>query len=150
MRLRVFLEAGVFVGCLAFAACNAETPPTRDEAPAEEHSTVADPEVPRAQQRLDSLATAINAAVGEAHAEDASQCRTIAYGAKPCGGPWRYLVYSTAATDSTRLARVVDEYNDTQDYLNRKLGLSSDCALVAEPTTALEDGRCVVAGGADG
>jgi hypothetical protein len=141
---------GVFAACLALAACNAEAPPRSGDAPSPSDSSVVDPEVPRAQQRLDSLATAIDAAVGDAGAEDVSQCRAVAYGAKPCGGPWRYLVYSTAATDSTRLAWMVNEYTDTQDYLNRKLGRISDCAVVTEPSLALEEGRCVAGGGTDG
>jgi len=40
---------------------------------------------------------------------DVSSCASMAIGVKPCGGPWRYLVYSRAVTDEEALAAVVDE-----------------------------------------
>jgi len=75
-----------------------------------------------------------------------STCRTLALGAKPCGGPWEYLVYSTAQTDSAALANKVREYNALESDLNARYGAVSDCALVIEPALGSRDGQCVAVG----
>ena len=38
-------------------------------------------------------------------------CRALGLGAKPCGGPWRYVIYSTARTDSAALVEKVERRN---------------------------------------
>lgn len=75
-----------------------------------------------------------------------STCRSLALGAKPCGGPWEYLVYSTAQTDSAALDAKVREYNALESDLNTRYGAVSDCALVVEPALDSRDGQCVAAG----
>ncbi len=144
MRLRVNLEVSVLAVFVSLAACSPM--PERAEGGGEPDTTVAadtsDADVAALRQRLDSLNTAVEVAVGEARADDAAQCRAIGYGAKPCGGPWRFLVYSTASTDPAALERMVGEYNETQASLNELLGLASDCSAVLEPDVALENGRC--------
>jgi hypothetical protein len=74
-----------------------------------------------------------------------STCRSIALGAKPCGGPWQYLVYSTAQTDSVLLVEKVAEYNAREADINARHGSISDCMLVVEPPLGLRDGQCAVA-----
>lgn len=75
-----------------------------------------------------------------------SSCRSLALGAKPCGGPWQYLVYSTAQTDSAALDAKVREYNALESDMNARYGAVSDCALVVEPALGTRDGRCVAVG----
>lgn len=76
-----------------------------------------------------------------------SVCRTIAFGAKACGGPQRYLIYSTAATDSARLAREVARYNDGERKRNREEGRMSDCMMVVRPQVSCISGQCRAATG---
>ncbi|MGH7859679.1 MAG: hypothetical protein ACREQY_20320 [Candidatus Binatia bacterium] len=95
------------------------------------------------RQRLADLESKIRTLIGEARAERPEQCLAIAFGAKPCGGPWRYLVYSTAATDGARLETLVAEYNALDRRRNGEEGLVSDCAFVGPPALALVAGRCV-------
>lgn len=83
--------------------------------------------------------------IGEPTCADVSQCRAIAFGAKPCGGPWQYLVYSTAITDSTALAAAVARYNAREAEVNKAEGRMSDCSFVGPPRLARVNGRCVVA-----
>jgi hypothetical protein len=64
-----------------------------------------------AQQRLRRMRAAIMELVGEARCENVEDCRFVGIGAKPCGGPWEYLVYSTAQTDPDQLIPHVREYN---------------------------------------
>lgn len=91
---------------------------------------------------LAKLETEIMELIGEAAASEATYCRTIAFGSKPCGGPWRYLIYSTQTTDSTVLRDKVERFNRLQAERNRELGLVSDCSLAVKPETQLVDGRC--------
>lgn len=70
------------------------------------------------------------------------QCRAIPLGAKPCGGPWSYAVYSTATTDSAALAVAVERYNTEDAELNRELGRVSDCNFVSPPTVECVAGLC--------
>jgi hypothetical protein len=69
-------------------------------------------------------------------------CQTIAFGAKACGGPQRYLIYSTAATDTARLAREVARYNEAERKRNRDEGRMSDCMMVLRPQVRCISGQC--------
>jgi hypothetical protein len=91
---------------------------------------------------LDSLESRIMDLIGEAPATQQSSCKTIAFGSKPCGGPWTYLVYSAEHTDEAELENLVAAYNSLQDQLNREKGLMSDCAIATEPPVTLDGGYC--------
>lgn len=71
-----------------------------------------------------------------------SVCQTIAFGAKACGGPQRYLIYSTTTTDTARLAREVARYNDAERKRNRDEGRMSDCMMVLRPRVSCVSGQC--------
>jgi hypothetical protein len=75
------------------------------------------------------------------------QCRTIAFGSKLCGGPWRFLIYSTASTDSVELAAAVAAYNAREAELNVSEGRYSDCSVPKEPQLRVVNGRCVALAG---
>jgi hypothetical protein len=100
---------------------------------------------PRTGATLPDLRAEVMRLIGDASCNDVSQCRTIAFGAKPCGGPWQYLVYSMAITDSTALAAAVARYNAREAEINTAEGRMSDCAFVAPPNLARVNGRCVAA-----
>jgi hypothetical protein len=106
------------------------------------------PKQPEKQISSDSLKTSdvresITDQIGEPKCSSAAVCRTIAFGVKPCGGPYQYLVYSTSATDSARLARDVARYNSAEEKKNREEGRMSDCSLVLKPRVSCISGRCV-------
>lgn len=94
------------------------------------------------RERLAELRREIEAEIGTPAARRVSQCKVIAFGSKPCGGPWKYLVYSTAETNESRLKRLVNEYNVLEEEINRKEGIGSDCMFVGEPPVRLEGGIC--------
>ena len=96
-------------------------------------------------QSLDSLRAIVLQLIGEPMATSVAQCRLIALGAKPCGGPRAHLVYSMEATDSTRLARAVALYTSEDARLNQELGRTSDCRLVTPPQITFAAGRCATA-----
>jgi hypothetical protein len=94
------------------------------------------------RERLRELKRAIDEEIGEPRADSVAQCKYIAFGAKPCGGPWTFLVYSTTRTDESKLQRLVREYNALQKKINAEEGLASDCSVPPEPELTLENGVC--------
>lgn len=105
-----------------------------------ESRTLTDPSAIAA--RMDSLRVEIRERVGTPAAEEGASCRAIPLGAKPCGGPRSYLVFSTAATDSASLDTLVREYNRLDRRLNELEGRISDCMLVTEPSLTVENAVC--------
>ena len=70
------------------------------------------------------------------------KCRTIGFGAKPCGGPWSYLIYSSSSTDEDLLIEKVCAYNAYQDAMNQHYGYFSDCAVEEVPQLQCSGGKC--------
>ncbi|WP_028322502.1 hypothetical protein [Desulfatiglans anilini] len=93
--------------------------------------------------RMAELDGRIRDLIGEAPCADSSDCRAIAFGKKPCGGPWEYLVYSAKHTEESELQSKVQEYNALNARWNRLSGAVSDCMLLMEPPVACERGQCV-------
>ena len=128
-RLAWMIPMVAVLACMAvLAACNDEE--TLDE--------------PADRARLAKMETEIDELIGEATCKDAKECRVMAFGAKPCGGPWSYKVFSMSSVDSTALADQVDDYNKFNQTLNDRYGWMSDCAVVMPPNVDCVEGRCVV------
>ena len=85
----------------------------------------------------------ILALIDEPRCSQAADCASIAFGGKPCGGPWTYLVYSTTGTDVSALEALVNEYNKFNAAVNERHGVVSDCMLVTEPRVDCVKGLCV-------
>jgi hypothetical protein len=103
------------------------------------------PQTPEERDRADLrfLEAKIDRLIGTASCEQEGECRSVAFGAKPCGGPWKYKIYSTRGTDASTLKREIDAYKTQNDALNKKYGLRSDCSFVSPPVVACRDGVCV-------
>lgn len=95
-------------------------------------------------ERMEELRRVIQEEIGEPAAKNLPQCKVIAFGAKPCGGPVTYLVYSTANTNESRLKSLVSEYNQRQKRHNEERQMVSDCMVVTEPKVELIDGVCKI------
>ena len=80
--------------------------------------------------------------------QEAGQCRSAPMGAKPCGGPWEYLVYCSISTDEAALRAHLDRLRQFEDSLNRRYGRGSTCDMVMEPRLGLEGGACRATAGA--
>ena len=92
---------------------------------------------------LSAMTEDITALIGQPQCGGVNDCRYIAFGAKPCGGPWEYLIYSISVTDSAELAEKVDFYNGYEDMMNHKYGYVSDCSVPDPPELGCVDGVCV-------
>lgn len=91
---------------------------------------------------LEQVALQINNLVGDASADQLQQCEMLPIGAKPCGGPWGYLIFSTADLDANTLETLVETYTELDHERNLLLGLASDCAYVGPPEIEFTDNKC--------
>ncbi|MFG6431625.1 hypothetical protein [Roseateles sp. LYH14W] len=83
--------------------------------------------------------------IGPAACRTDTQCRSLAVGAKACGGPAGYLAWSTEGTDATRLAALAARQAQAQRRENEASGMRSNCALVTDPGAACVASRCRLA-----
>ena len=107
------------------------------------------------REQLAALRSQIEELVGDAPCDTVADCRFVGFGSKPCGGPWKYLVYSVIGTDMSAgigvdtgvdtlgLVEKVQAYNALEAEMNARYGYASDCAVVNEPVLGVEAGHCV-------
>ena len=71
------------------------------------------------------------------------ECRYIAFGSKPCGGPWCYLVYTTSI-DTLKLESLVNIYNANEEIYNFECNIVSDCSIANPPIGfECENNKCI-------
>lgn len=75
----------------------------------------------------------IRALIGDAACDSDAQCRTIAIGAKACGGPEYYLAWSTKRTEAAALRDALQGDGAARRPESPSRGMRSDCALVTDP-----------------
>ncbi|WP_337843223.1 hypothetical protein [Rheinheimera sp.] len=73
-----------------------------------------------------------------------NQCKVIPVGARPCGGPEAYLLYSSAQTDEKMLQYTAERYQQLKRKQNDKLGLVSTCQMLMAPAASCQQSRCVL------
>jgi hypothetical protein len=127
MRVREGICAAALAAMTLLAgSCREEQPTQKDD-----------------EARLASMRADIESMVGTPSCGgDAAQCAYVAFGSKPCGGPWRYLIYSKSRTDAAALEKKVADYNRFEDAVNKRWGKVSDCMAVAPPRLGCVDGTC--------
>ena len=92
---------------------------------------------------LNTLKQTIDDLASQPLCNESTECNYIAFGSKPCGGPWVYLIYSTAI-DEEKLIMLVEEYNQKQDAFNKKWDVVSDCSVALPPTNInCENNTCI-------
>ncbi|HAW92046.1 MULTISPECIES: hypothetical protein [unclassified Arsukibacterium] len=95
-----------------------------------------------ADQNVDALRRQALSAIGDASADSSSQCRVTGFGHKPCGGPERYIAYSTKGGNEADILAKIAAYNAAAEAENVRLGRMSDCAVVPKPVVELSGGQC--------
>lgn len=94
------------------------------------------------QDRLVELEASIDVMIADKSCNGAGDCASIAFGSKPCGGPWSYLIYAASTVDVPTLEAMVAEYNQLQEEVNELTNAVSDCAYVQEPVVNCGDDLC--------
>lgn len=92
---------------------------------------------------LTALQEEIELLVDSGVCSENSDCESIAFGSKACGGPKTYLVFSTSINVEL-LQQKVATYNALENSFNKKWGIISDCSVVLPPTSVkCINGKCV-------
>ncbi|MEW6707707.1 MAG: hypothetical protein AB1430_22915 [Pseudomonadota bacterium] len=130
------LQSLLATGLLALAGCSTAAAPGAGQAqqvPLPGNTAAAT----QAQAQLREL-------IGDAACTDDTQCRTIGWGAKACGGPERWVAWSTARTDGAALEKLAQQHAEQQRQSQARSGIVSNCMYVADPGARCVANRCVL------
>jgi hypothetical protein len=72
-----------------------------------------------------------------------SECRTVATGAKACGGPTAYRAYSAAKADPKTVAALAEHEHELGMAEARASGQVSACFMLADPGAHCQKNKCV-------
>jgi hypothetical protein len=96
------------------------------------------------EQKLESLSKEIEAFTKNKSCAGGNDCKVMAMGARPCGGPSRYIVYALSKTDEKQLMEKVNAYTSLENELNIRYNRVSTCIAILPPTVDCTDGVCTV------
>ena len=91
-----------------------------------------------------ALLARIQAAVGDANCGSDAQCRTLPIGEKACGGPERWLAWSTTSPKAGQLPAWAAELATLARQRNQRSGMLSNCQYMPDPGAACRDQHCVM------
>lgn len=114
--------------------------------PADKDSLATQLDGPLAQLQLDTrqLQLRLERLTENKECQQDNQCKVIGVGARPCGGPDQYLLYSTLHTDEKMLSYTNDRYQKLKKQQNEKLGLMSTCQVLMPPVSACIENKCAL------
>lgn len=75
---------------------------------------------------------------------ETAECKVLAVGSRPCGGPEQYLPYSSVNTDEKLLAITNDRYTKLKQQQQQRLGMRSTCQMLPAPVAACQMRQCSV------
>lgn len=73
---------------------------------------------------------------------ETAECKVLAVGSRPCGGPEQYLAYSAVNTDEKLLEITNDRYTKLKQQQQQRLGLRSTCQMLPEPLAQCKMRQC--------
>ena len=86
----------------------------------------------------------IRTMVGSAACTDSSQCKSLAIGSSPCGGPDSYLAYSTRTTAEAPLRELAMRHAKQRNTEIMQSGVASTCQFLVDPGAQCRAGACVL------
>ncbi len=72
-----------------------------------------------------------------------SDCAALPMGSKPCGGPWKYVLYSKNNRKLAKLKQRLTEYNKLDQRINESQQTMSDCSMTMQPDLKCINSMCV-------
>ena len=88
------------------------------------------------------LRSRISEQIGDPVADDASECGILPLGAKACGGPDGYIVFSRRVTDTRRLEPLLKREAELSRRSLEIRGEFGVCVVAQKPDPMVVDGRC--------
>jgi hypothetical protein len=96
---------------------------------------------PKGQMKM--LAEEISTMTHNRSCKQLSECRTVALGARACGGPKRYVVYSVNNVNETDLLVKASSYNSYDQQLNGDSNTVGTCDVLMPPKLGCQKNLCV-------
>ena len=112
-------------------------PPPRLAAASAAASQGATSELATVRTQLESTLTQASACSAD------TECRTVATGAKACGGPTAYRAYSTAKADPKAVGDLAQREHELGMAEARASGQVSPCFMLADPGAHCQQHKCV-------
>lgn len=116
---------------LAASACGSAPPP-------------AAPASAQAAGKTEALWKKILAANADTSCDTQSQCHTIGVGSKACGGPERYMAWSSKNSDGAALKALVAQHTAARRADDEREQMMSTCSLVSDPGASCRAGQCTI------
>jgi hypothetical protein len=136
MTFRLHIYAFVLAATIGPAACSTAAPSSTTPAAPSNNGPAAPASAPATpDQQLQAL-------IGAASCTEDTQCKTIGWGAKACGGPDRIVAYSTQNTDTATLEALAKKQAEPAGGGQQQF--PSDCAYVVDPGAHCVAQRCVL------
>jgi len=88
----------------------------------------------------------VQALVGDATCQADEQCHAVGVGARACGGPARYIAWSSRVTDGDKLEAAVRHHAELERAALRADGRVSDCRVLPQPLAQCRPVSGAVAG----
>ncbi|MBU1438598.1 MAG: hypothetical protein KJ930_10425 [Gammaproteobacteria bacterium] len=76
--------------------------------------------------------------------KETNECKVLAVGKRPCGGPEQFLVYSATSTDEKLLAITNDRYTKLKAQQQQRLGMQSTCQMLPTPLPQCQSRECTI------
>jgi hypothetical protein len=93
-------------------------------------------------QKLANLATEIETFAKNKTCAGGDDCKVIEMGARPCGGPSKFIIYALSKTDEKQLAEKITAYTNLEKELNVKYNRMGTCIALTPPTVDCLNGIC--------
>lgn len=94
--------------------------------------------------KTEQLWQKIQAANADLSCNTQSDCHTIGAGAKACGGPERYLAWSSKSSDGAALKALVAQHAAARRADDEREHMMSTCSMISDPGASCRAGVCVV------
>jgi hypothetical protein len=134
IHTRAFRLATASLLMLAASACGS-SPSAMPAAPA--------PSAPIAG-KTEALWKKVQTANADTSCDTQSQCHTIGIGSKACGGPERYMAWSSKNSDGTALKGLIEQHAAARRADDEREHMMSTCSLISDPGATCRAGQCVI------
>ena len=94
--------------------------------------------------KTEDLWKKIQAANADTSCDTQSQCQTIGFGSKACGGPERYMAWSSKNSDGAQLKALIAQHAAARRADDEREHMMSTCSMVSDPGATCRAGQCTI------
>ena len=94
--------------------------------------------------KTEELWKKIQAANADTSCDTQSQCHTIGFGSKACGGPERYMAWSSKNSDGAALKALIAQHAASRRADDEREHMMSTCSMVSDPGAGCRAGPCTI------